>query len=298
MKTLQTFFPILCGVIFLGCGNGKKNTFTGTFEATEIIVSSQATGEIIQLNITEGDDLNAGEIVGQIDSTQLYLKRLQLLERGKGIRVQRPDIGAQTAAIEQQISKLKCERTRTENLIAAKAANLKQLDDINAEIGVLQKQLSAQTSLLQKSSANISAQSSSIEIQIAQLDDQLQKTVIKSPILGTVLEKYAKTGELATMGIPLFKVANLEQMTLRAYISNEQLTLLKLNDNIEVRIDFGKNKMRRYDGRIIWIAQKAEFTPKTIRTKSVRENLVYAIKINVKNDGYLKIGMYGEAVLN
>lgn len=298
MKTLQTFFPILCGVIFLGCGNGKKNTFTGAFEATEIIVSSQATGEIIQLNITEGDDLNAGEIVGQIDSTQLYLKRLQLLERGKGIRVQRPDIGAQTAAIEQQISKLKCERTRTENLIAAKAANLKQLDDINAEIGVLQKQLSAQTSLLQKSSANISAQSSSIEIQIAQLDDQLQKTVIKSPISGTVLEKYAKTGELATMGIPLFKVANLEQMTLRAYISNEQLTLLKLNDNIEVRIDFGKNKMRRYDGRIIWIAQKAEFTPKTIRTKSVRENLVYAIKINVKNDGYLKIGMYGEAVLN
>lgn len=298
MKPIKITIFAFCCFAFFGCGNGNDDNPSGAFEATEIIVSSQANGEILQLNITEGEKLSTGEIVGKIDSTQLYLKKQQLLESGKGVRVQRPNIARQTAAIEQQIAKLRRERTRTENLIAANAANKKQLDDINAEIGILQRQLSAQKSSLQKSSANISAQSSSIDIQIAQLDNQLQKTTIKSPISGTVLEKYAEIGELTMMGTPLFKVADLDNMILRAYIPNEQLTQLKINEKVNVRVDFGEDEMKTYEGKIIWISQKAEFTPKTIQTKSVRENLVYAIKISVKNDGYLKIGMYGEVAIN
>lgn len=297
MKLTKLFLIATTALLFASCGgNGNDYDATGSFEATEIIVSSQANGKILSLNVVEGQALQIGEIVGQIDSTQLYLQKMSLLSNAQGVRAQRPNIDTQTAAIQEQIQTLQRERTRTQNLIAANAANKKQLDDINAQIEVLQKQLSAQTSTLQKSSANISAQSSAMEIQVAQLEDLLEKSTIKSPISGMVLNKYAEPGELAGTGSPLFKVADIENMYLRAYVTNDQLSKVKLNDKVTIRVDAGNGEMKSYTGTVSWISDKSEFTPKTIQTKNERANLVYATKIAVKNDGFLKIGMYGEVV--
>lgn len=295
MKPSKLLIPIAVVLFLTSCsGNSEGYDATGSFEATEIIVSAQGNGEILSLNIAEGQTLQAGEDVGQIDTVQLFLQKMSLASNVQGVRVQRPNIGAQTAAIEEQIQTLQRERSRTQNLIEANAANKKQLDDINAQIEVLQKQLSAQTSTLQKSSENISAQSSALQIQVAQLDDLLKKCTIKSPTSGVVLNKYAERGELAVTGSPLFKIADIDNMYLRAYITNDQLSNIKLNDSVTVRVDTGNGDMRSYSGTVSWISGKSEFTPKTIQTKNERANLVYAIKIAVKNDGFLKIGMYGE----
>lgn len=281
--------------LVVSCNKSNNNyDATGSFEATEIIVSAEASGKIIELNVKEGQSLEEGAEVGAIDSTQLYLQKMSLLSNVKGIRVQRPNISTQTAAIEESIQNLQRERERTKKLIEANAANQKQLDDINHQIDLLQRQLVAQTSSLEKSSANISAQSSAMEIQVAQLEDLITKCKIKSPISGVVLNKYAEQGELANIGAPLFKIANIETLFLRAYITNDQLAKLKLNDKVTVRTDAGDGKMHTYEGVITWISDKAEFTPKSIQTKNERANLVYAIKIEVPNDGFLKIGMYGE----
>lgn len=295
MKLTKLFFIITTTLLLASCaGNSNDYDATGSFEATEIIVSSQANGKVLELNIVEGQKIDAQEIVGHIDSTQLYLQKMSLISNARGIRAQRPNIGTQTAAIEEQIQTLQRERARTQNLIAANAANKKQLDDINAQIDVLQKQLSAQTSTLQKSSATITAQSSAAEIQIAQVDDLLAKCTIKSPVSGTVLNKYAEAGELAGIGTPLFKIADVENMHLRAYITNDQLAKVKLNQQVTVRVDGGNDEQKSYTGKVSWISDKSEFTPKNIQTKNERANLVYAVKISVKNDGFLKIGMYGE----
>lgn len=274
-------------------GDGDYDA-TGSFEATEVIVSAQANGRILALNVDEGDQLRAGEKVGQVDSMQLYLQKMSLLSSAEGVRAQQPDIRKQTASIEEQLRTQERERERVQRLLASNAANQKQLDDIEAQIGVLRSQLAALTSTLQKSSENISAQNTTFEIQVAQLDDQLEKTQITSPTTGTVLNRYAEVGELATMGTPLFKIADISTLVLRAYVTNDQLAGIKLNDNVTVRVDDGAGEMRTYEGRISWISDKSEFTPKTIQTKNERANLVYALKVAVINDGYLKIGMYGE----
>ena len=298
MKSLSLIatLPLLSlSFLLFSCSNGSEEyDATGSFEATEIIVSSQANGRILALHVNEGEQLQKEQIVGRIDSTQLYLQKMSLLSNAKGVRAQQPDISKQTSAIQDQIKTLKREKARVERLIAANAANRKQLDDIESQLEVLQSQLSAQTSILQKNSQHISAQSSTIDIQVAQLDDQLEKTRITSPITGTVLNRYAETGELATMGTPLFKIADTGTLFLRAYVTNDQLALIKLNDEVTVRVDDGEGGMRSYKGEINWISDKAEFTPKTIQTKNERANLVYALRIAVHNDGFLKIGMYGE----
>ena len=293
---LLTTLPLLSlSFLLFSCSNGSEEyDATGSFEATEIIVSSQANGRILALNVNEGEQLQKEQIVGRIDSTQLYLQKMSLLSNAKGVRAQQPDISKQTSAIQDQIKTLKREKARVERLIAANAANRKQLDDIESQLEVLQSQLSAQTSILQKNSQHISAQSSTIDIQVAQLDDQLEKTRITSPITGTVLNRYAEKGELATMGTPLFKIADTGTLFLRAYVTNDQLALIKLNDEVTVRVDDGEGGMRSYKGEINWISDKSEFTPKTIQTKNERANLVYALRIAVHNDGFLKIGMYGE----
>ena len=202
---------------------------SGSFEATEIIVSSESSGKIESLTLIEGQQLEKGEQVGLIDTTQLYLQKLNLIANADGVRIQQPDIAAQTASIKEQIGKLQHERQRTTNLIKANAATQKQLDDINSQIEVLQKQLSATESTLSKSSKNIEAQNVGMQILIEQIEDRLKKSVIKSPIRGTVLNKYAEEGELAGMGSPLFKVANIENMTLRVYVTNDQLKDVKLD---------------------------------------------------------------------
>ena len=295
MKSFKLFTTLSTLLILLSCGNREGDyDATGSFEATEIIVSSQANGMIIELNITEGDLLQKGQMVGYIDSTQLYLQKMSILSNAKGVIAQQPDINAQTAALKAKINTLKREKARVERLVAANAANQKQLDDIVSELEIVESKLSAQTSTLQKSSAHISAQSSTLEIQVAQLNDQLEKTRIVSPISGTVLNRFAEAGELATMGMPLFKIANTDEMFLRAYVTNNQLAQIKLNDVVTVGVDDGYGNMKSYTGTISWISSKSEFTPKTIQTKNERANLVYALKIAVQNDGFLKIGMYGE----
>lgn len=295
MRTNKYLLFTASFVILAACGNGKSDyDASGTFEATEVIVSSEANGKIMQFNVEEGQLLEADKEVGCIDTLQLYLKKMQLLASGKAVANKSMDINKQIAATKEQISKAEYEKKRNENLLKENAATQKQIDDINSQIAVLKKQLEAQVSTLQRGNASVTEESSAYEIQVAQLDDQLRKCHITSPINGTVLAKYAEKGELATQGKPLFKVADVQKMFLRAYITADQLTQLKLGDKVKVFSDLGDNDRREYEGVITWISDKSEFTPKTIQTRDERANLVYAMKIAVKNDGYLKIGMYGE----
>lgn len=295
MKSTSIVYIALGMILLSACSKSDgKYDASGSFEATEIIVSSEASGKIEFLSIMEGQQVEKDQQIGLVDTTQLYLQKMNLLSSIKGVRAQQPNIATQTASIREQIATLEVERERTANLVKANAANSKQLDDINGSIEVLQKQLSATESTLQKSSQNISAQSSSIDIQIAQIDDRLGKSYITSPITGTVLTKYAEAGELANMGTPIFKVADINNMTLRLYVTNDQLSALKLNDKVKVFVDQTDKNEKVYDGTITWISDKSEFTPKTIQTKNERANLVYALKVSVKNDGFLKIGMYGQ----
>lgn len=293
-----TVMALALSVTFIACKKSANDYFaTGTFETTEVIVSSEATGKILSLNVEEGQVLKQGELVGTIDSVQLYLKKQQLLTNSKAIQSRRPDVKKQIAAVEQQISTAKTERKRIENLLKANAANQKQLDDVNAQILVLEKQLDAQKTTLITSNEGITDETKGVAIQVEQVQDQLRKCYITSPIAGTVLVKYSEMGEVAMPGKAIFKIADTNEMILRAYFTADQLTQVKLGQKVKVLADFGKDETREYTGIISWISNKSEFTPKTIQTRDERANLVYAIKIKVKNDGYLKIGMYGSVDL-
>ena len=279
------------------CGNGTPDyDATGTFEATEVIVSAEAAGKLLQLEVEEGTRLKAGEEVGLVDTVQLYLKKLQLEASMKSVESQRPDLAKQIAATKQQITTAQREKKRVENLLAAGAANQKQLDDWDAQVNLLQRQLIAQESSLMKSTNSLTEQGNSVSIQVAQVEDQLNKCHIQSPIEGTVLAKYAEGGELASVGKPLFKVGEVDRMYLRAYVTSEQLSQVKLGDKVTVYSDYGNSEQKAYPGVVTWISDRSEFTPKTILTKNERANLVYAVKIAVKNDASLKIGMYGGVV--
>ena len=281
--------------LLISCGKSKDNAdASGTFEATEVIVSVEAAGKILTFNVEEGQVLAANEMVGTIDSTQLYLRKQQIQSSKKSLQSRRPDVKKQIAAIEQQITTAKTERKRVESLLKANAANKKQLDDINAQIAVLEKQLDAQKTVLETTNQGITDDSEGITLQVAQIEDQLRKCKIVSPIAGTVLVKFAEMGEVAAPGKALFKIADTNNMILRAYITADQLTKLKVGQKVQISSDFGKDDSKEYAGTVAWIASKAEFTPKTIQTRDERANLVYAVKINVKNDGFLKIGMYGD----
>lgn len=286
----------LCSLLalFSACGNGApKYDATGTFETTEVLVSAEASGRLLYFDIEEGMLLKAGEEVGVVDTVQLYLKKLQLEASLKSVEEQRPDILKQVAATKEQISAAQRERNRVANLLKVGAANQKKLDDAEDQLEVLRKQLVAQNSTLSNSHQSLTWQSSSVGIQVAQVEDQLKKCHITSPITGTVLAKYAEAGELTAMGTPLFKVADTEQMYLRAYITSEQLSQVKLGQKVTVFSDYGTDEHKQYLGVVTWISDTSEFTPKTILTKNERANLVYAVKIAVHNDGLLKIGMYG-----
>jgi len=280
--------------ILISCGVSKDDyDASGTFESTEVIVSAEASGKILSFDIQEGQILAANQVVGSIDSLQLFLRKRQLMTSSKSMQVRRPDVRIQISAIEQQITTAKSERKRVENLLKANAANQKQLDDINAQISVLEKQLDAQKTTLVTTNQGITDDTEGIKLQVAQTEDQLNKCRITSPINGTVLLKYAEMGEVAAPGKALFKIADTNNMILRAYVTNDQLSKLKVGQKVKVYCDSEKKEMKEYEGTLAWISQKSEFTPKTIQTKDERANLVYAVKVNVKNDGLLKIGMYG-----
>ena len=294
--------PILLfsfALALLAC-SGNENDFdaTGTFESTEIIVSSEANGKIMELNLQEGDRLEAGAVLGYVDTMQLYLRKKQLEAGLRSVDIRKPDIRKQIASLEQQIAVARSEQQRMENLVKAKAGNQKQVDDIVNNIKVLQKQLDAQYSTLHKTTGGADAEAESIVYQIMQLDDQLQKSRIVNPQAGTVLMKYAEPGEVTAAGTPLYKIADTDLLYLRAYPTAGQLTKLKLGGGVRVFVDFGEKEQREYSGTLTWISEKSEFTPKGIQTKDERANLVYAVKIAVKNDGYLKIGQYGKALFN
>lgn len=290
---------ICCTLPLLASACGRNGDFdaTGTFEATEVVVSAEAAGRILRFDAEEGDRLEAGRQVGAIDTVQLYLQKLQLERQRASVVSNRPDIAKQVASLREQIAKQQTERRRVENLLRDGAATTKQLDDIDAQIKVLDGQLEAQLSTLRNNAASIDENSSSIELQIARIEDQLAKCRIASPVAGTVLAKYSEAGELASVGRPLMKVADLDRIYLRAYFTSDQLAALKLGQEVIVTADFGGDSRIDYPGRIVWIASESEFTPKTIQTRDSRANLVYAVKIAVENDGRLKIGLYGEVKL-
>ena len=287
-------FALATVALFASCNSNKsKYDAEGFFESTEITISAQATGNIMALDIREGDILEEDVEVGYIDTTQLHLNKLQLAKNVESINSNRPDIKKQIASLESQIKKLTKERTRIENMLRDGAATTKQLDDIESQIEIVNNQLEAQKSSLTKSTLSLDAQTLSIETQIDIIDDKLEKSKIKSPIAGTVLTKYAQAGEFTAVGKPLFKIADLENVYLRAYVTSAQLSNIKLGDKVMVYADFGGDNIREYSGTIEWIAAKSEFTPKNIQTDNERENLVYAIKVALANDGYIKLGMYG-----
>jgi len=291
-------YPIYLLVFFatllFGCGNDESATdATGVFESTEIIVSSEAIGKILALDVSEGDKVSKGQVIGLVDSTQLHFSRLQLEASKVTVASGKPDIQAQIEATEREIEKQEREKERIERLLEGDVATQKQLDDIESAILVLKARLRSQKSSLSNSANSVDAQGMALDVQIAQLDDQIDKCRIKAPIDGTVLVKYAEPGEVTAMGKALFKVADMEHMSLKAYVTADQLVRLKVGQQVEVRAEFGESELRPYEGTITWISSKSEFTPKTIQTQDERANLVYAVKIAVPNDGYLKIGMYG-----
>lgn len=297
MKTSP--FLLLGAVLLLGaCGNRNgEYDASGIFETTEVIVSAKENGEIIQLNLEEGETVTPETSLGCIDTTQLYLQKMQLTAGRKSTDSKRLDEDRQLATLRQQIAIQQRERKRYRRLVQADAANQKQLDDINYQIQVLERQLTAAQEQLTSTNSSLSNQSSGYDAQLAQLNDRIKNCLITSPIRGTILTKYAEQGEYATPGKVLFKVADVEDMKLRAYITAGQLTGIKIGQQVSVFADRGDSDRKEYTGTVSWISDKAEFTPKTIQTRDERANLVYAIKISVKNDGYIKQGMYGEIKL-
>jgi HlyD family secretion protein len=308
----KIFVSLLLLVLVQACGN-KKEIFdaSGSFEADEVVVSSELGGQLILLKVEEGDTLNKGQIVGVVDSANLTLQKEQvkatiasLSEKTNNVQPQIELLQKQLQVQESQLTNLLHEKERTERLIKADAATGKQLDDINSQIDVLHKQMQVTRQQIDVQRNNAGTQNRSIlseagplQKQAAQVQQQISKTRIVNPINGTVITKYAQQGEITTPGKALYKIADLSYLNLRAYVTGAQLSQIKLGQQVKVLIDDGAKKYRSYTGTITWISNKAEFTPKTIQTKEERANLVYATKIKVKNDGYLKLGMYGEVQL-
>jgi len=298
MKT-QIYILSIILVLVYSCNSNKTETdATGVFEATEIIVSAESSGKILSFTIHEGDEVKKGQPLGQIDSTQLYLNKMQVEANQLALLSSRPDIQTQLDAIQTEIATAEYEKKRIEKLLAGDVATQKQLDDINAKIKVLKDNLKAKKTTLEISTQAIDAQSEAMEAQIDVINDQLERSTITSPIDGAVLVKYAEQGELAGTGKPLFQVADLDRMILRAYVTGNQLPLLQIGQKIKVLAEIGEDGNREYEGEITWISSKSEFTPKTIQTQDERANLVYAVKIAVPNDGNLKIGMYAGIVIS
>ena len=294
-KRLLNIASILAAAFLIGCSNGNGDfDATGTFESEEIIVSSEATGKLIKFDIEEGYEIKQNQIVGIVDTTQLHLKKKQLQSSITAVLSKQPDISAQLAALQQQIETAEIEKKRIENLVKLDAATTKQLDDINSQLEVLNKQYTAAKSSLTITKQGLQSETLPLIAQVEQIEDQIKKSYITNPIDGTVLTRYVKRDEITSNGKALYKIADLSGMTLRAYVDGDQLGQIKLGQKVKVYIDKGEGEQKEMSGEIYWVSSKAEFTPKTIQTKDERANLVYAIKVKVMNDGYLKIGMYGE----
>lgn len=295
----QTYLlPALAITLTLtGCNSTPDYDATGIFEAITVTIPSETTGKILMLDISEGDSITIGQPVAVIDTTVLTLQQRQILSQQQSAVASSPDISAQASSLRSQIAHQRHETERLQRLLADGATTQKQYDDAEAMLRTLQGQLDALLSTLGNNRNSISENAAALCYQSDQIAEQITKSRIMSPITGTVLAKYAEPGEFATPGKPLCKVANLNDIYLRAYFTVGQLADLKLGQKVTVIADFGGDKQYEYPGKITWIAQESEFTPKSIQTKDSRANLVYAVKISVKNDGRLKLGQYGEVRL-
>jgi HlyD family secretion protein len=313
MKKLFFTVTAVTALIIAGCnGNGNGFDASGTFEADEVIVSSELAGKILSFNVKEGMQLSKDSVIGMVDATNINLQQQQVEASINALNQKTSDVTPQVQLLQNQLAvqqsqldNMLHEKTRIENLIKADAATGKQLDDINAQIDVVKKNMNVTQQQINVQKNNIATQNRSIlseaeplRKRIAQLKDQEQRANIVNPVNGTVITKYAEAGEVTAAGKALYKIADLSELNLRAYVTGVQLPIIKLGQQVKVMIDEGEKKYKEYSGTIAWISDKAEFTPKTIQTKEERANLVYAIKVRVKNDGFLKIGMYGEVKLN
>lgn len=295
MKTAYIF--LLAGAMLASCSRRPDYDATGIFEATTVTLSAETTGKILSIPVEEGDSVTAGSPVARIDTAMLELQRLQIMTEREATRSAAPDISAQVAALRSEIAHAQNEAERQERLFADGATTQKQLDDARARLATLRGQLEAQLSTLGKSTGSISDNALALQYRREQVEDQIRRSTVVSPIDGTVLIKYAEAGEFATPGKPLMKLADLGNIYLRSYFTASQLADLHIGQKVTVTADFGGDERFDYPGTIIWIAQESEFTPKSIQTADSRANLVYAVKIAVKNDGRLKLGQYGEVRL-
>jgi len=294
----KMFLLASMALMMTACGGNEKDyDATGTFEATEITVFAEQSGALLSLDVNEGDKIESVRQVGLIDTTQIWLK-IQQMDATKAVyQSQKPDMERQIAATRQQLAKARQDEQRYRELVADGAAPSKMLDDATNLVKVLQKQLDAQISSLTTSTQALDKQTAAAEVQKAQLQDMLRQCHIITPTKGTVLEKYVERGEFVSVGKPLFKIADIESMHLRAYVSSAQLQNIKIGQQVKVFADYGNGKRKEYAGTVSWISSRSEFTPKTILTDDERADLVYAVKVAVKNDGFVKIGMYGELKL-
>jgi HlyD family secretion protein len=309
MRKSFLFVAALIVLTAAACNRNKINTdASGVFESDEVIVSAEQSGKLLSFPLQEGDSLAKNAIVGQIDMSNTIIQKEQveatiqaLKQKTTNPRPQTELVQRQLAVEESQLEQQQREKTRTENLLKADAATQKQLDDINSAIDQLQKQIAVSKQQIALDNSNIATQNRTIfseqaplEMSAAQIQDNINKGRVVNPIKGTILTKYALQGEMTTTGKALYKIANLDTLILRAYVTGSQLTQVKLGQAVKVYADQGSDQYREYSGAVYWISDKSEFTPKTIQTRDERANLVYAVKIHVKNDGYLKLGMYGE----
>ena len=293
----KTFIGMLLLAGLCACSSEQNYDATGTFEATEVTISAESTGKIISLSAEEGQTVQLGEILGKIDSTQYCLQRKQLRAQQNAILSSRPDVQKQLAATDEQIIKFKTELSRVENMLKDGAASRKQLDDVQAQLRIAEGQKEALLSTLTSNTSTINSNAAALGAQIDLLSDNIKKCQITSPINGTIISKYSQKGEFTAVARPLFKVADLENMYVRAYFTSEQLSSISLGQEVKVIADYGADEQKEYTGKIVWIASKSEFTPKGIQTKDSRANLVYAVKVAVKNDGLLKIGLSANIIL-
>ena len=294
MKVVKTICAAGLAVL-ASCGsNEKEYDATGTFEATEVTVAAEQSGALVKFDVNEGDEIALGKEMGLIDTTQIWLKIQQAGATKEVYQSQKPDMEKQIAATRQQLAKAKQDQQRFQELVADGAAPSKMLDDATNQVQVLQKQLDAQISSLSTNTNALNKQMAATDVQVDQLQDQLRKCHIAAPIKGTVLEKYVEKGEFVAIGKPLFKMADTEQMFIRAYVTSAQLQNIKVGQKAKVFADYGDGEKKEYEGTVSWISSRSEFTPKTILTDDERADLVYALKVAFKNDGYVKIGMYGE----
>lgn len=296
MKNLTLMLSIfIASFILQSCSDNEiKSDAFGNFEATETIVSAEGTGKLLSLNVEEGMSLEEGMQVGFIDTVQLYLKKKQIYSQKKITGTKFGNINSQAEVYREQMRTAQVEKNRIENLIKDNAASQKQLDDINGTLNTLQKQVE----MVMTQNNTVKSEFGNYDVQVQQIDDQIEKSIIKNPVRGTVLMKLAEPGEIMNFGKPLYKIADLSFLNLRVFVSGEQLPKIKIGQKVKVLIDDGKEGFRELEGTISWISSKSEFTPKIIQTKEERVNLVYAVKIKVINDGSLKIGMPGEVIFN